>query len=240
VSPAAAPAPIASGFKPGDSTVTIAGQKISWDAVLVAGAGLLGILLLWRLNKGSGASIAFGQSPQAADSTQQLSGTPLSSFWSSPNPSLPGGGVAAPQGGTAPRAPANASASILSMASAPGSTVPMTSASTAGPPPGPGPGSGAAPAWAPGWTGNTGVAAAAAGMSGSLAGPPAVVAPSVQYAPQPATVQAFAPIAPFLGGLLPGVLTPAPPPVPATPDPPPPPGLQPIAAAAGGNSFLTP
>jgi hypothetical protein len=68
MSPAAASA--ATSTQPGDSTLDIGGQKISWDAVLIAAAGIAGVFLLWKLNKAGNVGLTFGQMPVTTDSTK--------------------------------------------------------------------------------------------------------------------------------------------------------------------------
>lgn len=93
MSPAAAPA--IAGQKPGNSSVSIFGRKISWDAILVTAGGIVGVIFLWNLNKSGGAGVSFGQMPTTSDSTAGA-GSPTSGLWMPPDPSMPGGAPAPP------------------------------------------------------------------------------------------------------------------------------------------------
>lgn len=68
VAAAAAP-PGATGILPGKgATVTIFGRKVSWDAILIAGAGVLGVIFLYRAGQpGSsiGSALPLGIDPGA-------------------------------------------------------------------------------------------------------------------------------------------------------------------------------
>lgn len=70
--PAVAPG---SGQQPGGA-VMLFGRRISYDSLIVAGATVLGIIVLWQFNKAGSANLQLGATPNVGADTSQAAGNP--------------------------------------------------------------------------------------------------------------------------------------------------------------------
>lgn len=77
--------PVAGGPAPAGQgqTLTIFGRKISWDALLIAGAGLAGVILLYKAGQ---PSTAVGSATPSATDTTGATSTPLNPTQSAATP----------------------------------------------------------------------------------------------------------------------------------------------------------